>query len=75
MTASIPMRRHHTQRLKKKRSTYKGGHAGSTPRMLGIYLHNPCTCSCWMCGNERKYFKKRTVKELSDIEMINKGLV
>lgn len=69
------IRRHHAKRLKNVRKYYQGGHGGSTPRILGIYLHTPCNCSCWMCGNERKYFGRRTVKEMSDLEMMYRGLI
>lgn len=68
------IRRHHAKRLKNVRRHYQSGHAGSTPRLLGIYLNNPRNCSCWMCGNERKYFGRRTIKEKSDLEVINKDM-
>lgn len=48
-------RRHHTVRLKAKRGKYSGkGH---------VMFETPAACSCWMCGNPRKFFGERTVQE------------
>lgn len=33
-------------------------------RTLGMLRYTHKRCSCWMCGNPRKYFKERTRKEL-----------
>lgn len=35
----------------------------------GIYASCKCTCSCWMCGNPRKYFGKVTIEEQSQNEI------
>lgn len=43
------------------------------PRRLGMLLHTPRMCSCWMCGNERKYFKNRTLEEISFDEISSKS--
>jgi len=32
-------------------------------RLIGIRSHSPKLCSCWMCGNPRKYFNEKTVQE------------
>lgn len=68
-------RRHHTARLKNARKHYKGGWAGDSSRNLGLVFTSPATCSCWMCGNERKHFKKPTVQEISDAKIIAKELI
>ncbi|EEN8192365.1 hypothetical protein AAK37_15160 [Salmonella enterica subsp. enterica serovar Typhimurium] len=52
------LRRHHRQRVKNNRKKYWTvfPHEES-PKRLGIITTTPCICSCWMCGNPRKYFK------------------
>jgi rubredoxin len=35
-----------------------------TDRQVGILAHSPHKCSCPMCGNPRKHFKKKTLQEL-----------
>lgn len=55
------------ERLKKKRTKYWGfitaiGYVKS-PRQIGILLSTPKNCSCWMCGNPRKYDNESTVQE------------
>ena len=35
-----------------------------TPEWVGRYCHNRTLCSCWMCGNPRKYLGERTRQEL-----------
>ena len=35
-------------------------------KWVGLWGQTPCPCSCWMCGNQRKYGKgkdKLTLKE------------
>ena len=36
----------------------------ATPRWIGLFAHTPKTCSCWMCGNQRKFRGERTRQEL-----------
>ena len=52
------LRRHHRQRVKNNRKKYWTvfPHEESHKR-LGIITTTPCICSCWMCGNPRKYYK------------------
>ncbi|CAH2801603.1 MAG: hypothetical protein CBARDMAM_4422 [uncultured Caballeronia sp.] len=26
-------------------------------------IDTPAPCSCWMCGNPRRYFRERTIQE------------
>ncbi len=56
ITLNRAIRRHHDSRLKRKRSRYWGGNANASKRRLGIVLHTPKVCSCWLCGNGRKHF-------------------
>ncbi|WCZ57118.1 hypothetical protein K15_053 [Salmonella phage Kenya-K15] len=51
------LRRHHRQRVKNNRKKYWTvfPHEES-PKRLGIITTTPCICSCWMCGNPRKYY-------------------
>lgn len=61
---SRALRRHHDARLKKKRQYYYSYRQGRlSPRQLGLVLHTPALCSCYMCGNPRKYFGERSVQE------------
>ena len=65
-------RRHQEERLKKARSAYdgakwQGADAGrNTAVAVGKTCQTPAACSCFMCGNPRKYFGKKTLKEKSD---------
>jgi hypothetical protein len=54
----LALRRHHRQRVKNNRKKYWTvfPHKES-PKRLGIVTTTPCICSCWMCGNPRKYYK------------------
>ncbi len=62
------LRRHHQSRLKKKRGSYgyfdRLDHSGvilfennpaEDPAFVGQAYATPCKCSCWMCGNRRKF--------------------
>ena len=60
------LRRHHANRLKKKRSRYWGNHAGSSAKTLGQCLATPCLCSCYLCGNKRRHFGL-TIKEYKEL--------
>ena len=51
------LRRHHRERLKKKRASYYWWWASSDAKRLGKVVTTPCMCSCFMCGNPRKYYK------------------
>lgn len=62
-------RRHQRERLKAKRKHYYCECFKNDPKHLGIIIDTPSVCSCSMCGNPRKYFKKVTIQELKeDIE-------
>lgn len=54
-------RRHHRERLKKARSGHWGGIAGNGK--ADQVVDTPTPCSCWMCGNPRRYFGEKTIQE------------
>ena len=59
------LRRHHYRRLKRKRKRfwYGADFAPMGPRHLGMAVTTPKVCSCWMCGNPRRYFREKTLQE------------
>lgn len=59
----ISENRHHAQRIRAKREAdhYLGA---KTARMPKAYK-TPTPCSCWMCGNPRKWFGDQTLQEKS----------
>lgn len=72
------LRRHHWQRVKNNRKKYWTvfPHEES-PKRLGIITTTPCICSCWMCGNPRKYYKNSKagmkiseIKKMESTELI-----
>lgn len=69
MVRGRAFRRHQRERLKKKRSHYYGGWAGSSPRTLGLILTTPTPCSCPMCGNPRKHFGEITRQEKKNLDI------
>ena len=62
------LRRFHAQRIINKRKKTLISQTlieeGIPEKRLKKYLKNPVTCSCWMCGNPRKYFSDKTYQEL-----------
>lgn len=58
---SRDLRRHLAERAKRRvRWHYRyWKHQGpqTDPRLLGIHARTRTPCSCWMCGNPRKYWK------------------
>ena len=60
-------RRHQEERLKKARRFYWGcdRDLAKEPDQLGQAVDTPTRCSCWMCGNPRRYFKERSLQERS----------
>lgn len=49
------VRRHHTARLKNTRRFFHGDDLVKDPVQLGKTVATPASCSCFMCGNPRKY--------------------
>jgi len=56
-------RRHHLARMKKKYRRNFSWLYLSDARSIGITARTPKRCSCFMCGNPRKYFKVKTIQE------------
>jgi len=55
------IRRHHIERLKNNRRTH--WNRVLSKEELGMVVETPTPCSCFMCGNPRKYFKQKTNQE------------
>ena len=58
------LRRHHYQRLKRKRRNHYGGYGRHRSNAQGRLANTATLCSCWMCGNPRKYFGEVTRQEI-----------
>jgi hypothetical protein len=58
-------RRHHLQRLKKARAfdLAIGESRQGDAATLGRHVSAPAKCSCWMCGNPRRYFDEKSRQE------------
>jgi hypothetical protein len=60
---SRAIRRHHEERMKRRvQKYYSGAHRGD-PRRIGILAHSRQLCSCFMCGNPRKWWNEPTRHE------------
>lgn len=62
------LRRRHVARLKRNRLDYYGGYIrrlakAEQNRHLGIISRTAQLCSCYMCGNPRRYWKEMTMAE------------
>ena len=57
------LRRHHYQRLKQKRRDYYGSYGRHRDDVRGKLANTATVCSCWMCGNPRKFFGEITRQE------------
>jgi hypothetical protein len=59
------IRRHHLQRLKKARAFDQviGASRQGDAATLGRHVNTPAKCSCWMCGNPRRYFDEKSRQE------------
>ena len=53
---NLAQRIHQAQRIKAKRKNL-------TLNKHHTARRTPASCSCWMCGNPRKWFGERTVQE------------
>jgi len=56
------IRRTHRQRIKNL-GKFWWGRKLRCGAELGRIIDTPTPCSCWMCGNPRRYFKDSTVSE------------
>jgi hypothetical protein len=60
---SRSFRRHHEQRIKRRVRRYYGGNAAGNPRQVGKIAHSRQLCSCFMCGNPRRFWREPTPQE------------
>lgn len=61
------LRRHHVARLKRSRRFHWGRDLAQEPKPLAKAVDTPCPCSCWMCGNPRRYFGELTPQERREL--------
>lgn len=72
-------RRHHLRRMKTKAERIYwqsplAKYFGDSSPMIKTANHLK-SCSCYMCGNPRKWFKEKTIQELkSDLDCREYGL-
>lgn len=65
------MRRHHLARIKHKRTDlviniyHLELTVAERRHQVGTLANSGTRCSCWMCGNPRRYFKEKTHQEKS----------
>jgi len=60
------LRRHHLRRLKRNVRAYYCGWAErslNAAQIVGLLANTRTVCSCWMCGNPRRYFGEHTLAE------------
>ncbi len=57
------------QESKKKKKVLKWWDYEWSSRMIGKKSHSPALCSCWMCGNPRKYYNDGTIQEKKNERM------
>lgn len=55
-------RLHHLERCKLNRKN--DFLSGKDSKSQGIHVKTPASCSCWMCGNPRRYFNMPTIQEI-----------
>lgn len=60
------LRRHHLERLRKSRQHHWGRNLSG--RELGKAIHTPCLCSCFLCGNTRRWNGK-TIQERRQMDV------
>ncbi|MEM9547036.1 MAG: hypothetical protein AAGA77_13730 [Bacteroidota bacterium] len=70
---SRALRRHHRERLKMKRSNYNtlsvyNDYGEKVDAKTFSFFETPCKCSCFMCGNPRKYWNEKTLQEIKSEE-------
>ncbi|WP_026186450.1 hypothetical protein [Thioalkalivibrio thiocyanodenitrificans] len=60
---SRSIRRHHVERLKNARRRFWGRDLSGERKHLSMVVDTPCPCSCFMCGNPRRRWRKKTIQE------------
>ena len=69
MKSRIPkrsVRRHHARRRKawvRRELDHYFWQSDAEPRRVGLYANTPKPCSCWMCGNPRRFLHETTRQE------------
>jgi len=61
--AGTARRRADRARIKRNRGYWWWGRRLTSESELGRVVDTPTPCSCWMCGNPRRYLNERTVQE------------
>ena len=57
------IRRHHLARVKRARRFFFGRNLTNEVATLGKLANTATPCSCFMCGNPRRYFLELSVQE------------
>lgn len=79
--AKSAKRRHHIERLKKKRKKYWGRNFGFmdplTPKQLNMVARTPKWCGCFMCSSKKRkklgktfYVKRQDARAHSELESV-----
>jgi hypothetical protein len=63
MNRSRSWRRAQAERMKRRVRDYHSGYARGGPRQLGRVARTRQACSCWMCGNPRRFTGELTLQE------------
>ena len=66
---TIELKRHHRARLKHNRKYHF--ERVLSGKQLGMAVNTPRPCSCVMCGNPRRYFGKKTLAELRNVDLFD----
>jgi hypothetical protein len=71
------LRRHHNTRLKNVRKHYWNNwlwreDVEGADRLLGMVTQTPALCSCLTCGNPRKWWKQKSIDQISFEEFASK---
>ena len=65
------VRRHHVERLKVSRRFIGGRELAADSKALHRAVNTPTPCSCYMCGNPRRYFNEDSRQERSSSDLFN----
>ncbi len=65
--------RHHAERIKNKVKNYRNVFKGSETS-IGKISNSKAICSCYMCGNPRKFDGELTVQEKVWVEIEKSGI-
>lgn len=68
------LRRHHEKRLKNKVKSYRNHSISKNPKLIGKYFNTPTGCSCWLCGNRRKYHGLTFQEQKSEVNQADEKI-